>query len=256
MPRVDPGEAFVGWTETHDVGEIQGLLAAGLDPNAPIRGRTPIEWMIEMYMRSPRFPECMRALVGAGAEIRDPALRAVLLDDAGTVTSVLEHDPGALGRRYSLVTTYALLSEASLLHVAAEFGVPNATRALIEAGADLEAPAAIDEYGLGGQTPIFHTVNSNLDHCARTMHVLLGAGARTDVHLEGLRWGVGFPWETTLYDLTPIGFAQCGLLPQFQRDAEQIYDNIEALLAAEGRPVPPRTNVPNAYLNGKTAPDA
>lgn len=252
---LDLGEAFVGWTETHDVGEIQGLLAAGLDPNEPIRDRTPVEWMIEMYTRSPRFPECMRALVGAGGEIRDPALRAVLLDDAPTVKAVLRADRTALRRKFSLVTTFVRLAEASLLHVAAEFGTADAARALIEEGADPDARAGVDEFGLGGQTPIFHTVCSNLDHCAKTMHVLIEAGARTDIRIDGLRWGVGFPWETTLYDLTPISFAQCGLLPQFHREPEDIAANVEALLVAAGRPVAPRVNVPNAYLAGKTTPD-
>ena len=248
-------ESFVGWTETHDVGEIRKLLDEGLDPNAPIRGRTPIEWMIEMYVRSPRFPACVRVLVDAGAEVDDDALNAVLRDDGDAVRAALAGDRGALDRRCTLVTTYALLAEGTLLHVAAEFGNPNAARALIDAGADLEARAVVDEHGLGGQTPLFHTVCSNLDHCTETMHVLLEAGARVDVRLAGLRWGVDFPWETTLYDVTPISFAQCGLLPQFHRDPKDIYDNIEALLASKGRPVPPRANVPNAYLGGKVVPD-
>jgi hypothetical protein len=35
-----------------------------------------------------------------------------------------------------------------------------AARALIEAGADVNATAAIDDHGLYGHTPLFHTVNS------------------------------------------------------------------------------------------------
>ncbi len=45
--RVDLGEEFVGWAETHDVEEIRRVFNEDLDPNAEIRGRTPIEWMIE-----------------------------------------------------------------------------------------------------------------------------------------------------------------------------------------------------------------
>lgn len=250
--RVELGEEFVGWTETHDVEEIRKVFDEGLDPNAKIRDRTPLEWMIEMYNRSPRFPACVKVVLEAGAELHDEGLRAVLLDDAEGVTRVVQADPGDLERRLSLVTTYALLAEATLLHVAAEFGNANAAQALIEAGADIEAPAAIDGNGLGGQTPLFHAVNSNLNHCAPLVSLLLEAGARPDVRLDGLVWGKGFPWETTFYDVTPVSYAQLGLLPQCHRKPEDIYDSIELLLRAAGRPVPPRVNVPNAYVLGKT----
>lgn len=246
----DLGEAFVGATETHDVEEIRRTLGAGLDPNGPIRGRTPVEWMIEMYVRSPRFPECMAVLVEAGARVGDRALLAVLLDDPESLAAVLAEDPAALDRRFDLRTTYVLLEGATLLHIAAEFGNERAATTLIETGADVDSTARVDADGLGGQTPLFHTVCSNLDHCARTMTVLLDAGARTDVRLDGLRWGVGFPWETTLFDVTPISFAQCGLLPQFHRDPGDIYTNVETLLRGAGRRVPERVNVPNAYVEG------
>ncbi|MDX1396845.1 MAG: ankyrin repeat domain-containing protein, partial [Gemmatimonadota bacterium] len=163
-------------------------------------------------------------------------------------------DPSALERGHDLVTSYVLLRGASLLHVAAEFGNVAAARALIEAGADPDATAAVDEHGLGGQTAIFHTVCSNNDHCAPVMHVLLDAGARPDPLVSGLRWGVGFPWETTVHDVTPVSFALCGLLPQFHRDPADVYGNAEVLLAAAGRPVPPRANVPNAYVSGTKVP--
>ncbi|MFV1985674.1 MAG: hypothetical protein ACC682_00220 [Gemmatimonadota bacterium] len=78
-------EAFVGWTETHDVEEI-------------------------------------RKLVDAGAKVDDDALNAVLLDDGDAVGAALAGDRGAIDRRHT------------------------------DAGADLEARAAVDEHGLGGKT--------------------------------------------------------------------------------------------------------
>jgi len=85
--------------------------------------------------------------------------------------------------------------------------------------------------------------------------VLIIGSVYVAIVLEGLSQERSDARDATLYDVTPVSFAQCGLLPQFHRDPEDIYDNIEALLAAEGRPVPPRANVPNAYLGGKVVPD-
>jgi hypothetical protein len=85
------------------------------------------------------------------------------------------------------------------------------------------------------------------------MKMLLDAGAKSDVAVRGITWGKGFDWETTLFDVTPVSYAQCGLLPQVHRSEVDIYDNIKRLLEASGRPVPPLDNVPNRYLNPKPA---
>lgn len=55
-------------------------------------------------------------------------------------------------------------------------------------------------------------------------------------------------WETTFFDVTPVSYAQFGLLPQVHRTERDIYENIRALLAAAGRITPPLSNVPNRYL--------
>lgn len=73
-------------------------------------------------------------------------------------------------------------------------------------------------------------------------------GARTDIRLPGITWGKGFDWETTLFDVTPLSYAQAGLLPQFQRDERDIYENIKLLAQASGRSIPNELNVPNKYL--------
>jgi hypothetical protein len=83
------------------------------------------------------------------------------------------------------------------------------------------------------------------------MRLLLAAGARTDVRLAGLIWGKGYEWETTFFDVTPISYAQMGLLPQVHRRESDIYATIRSLLESSGRRVPSLRNVPNRYLRPK-----
>ena len=179
----------------------------------------------------------------------DPRVAPVLLDDAKTLAAALDADPLLINHRTSMVSAFTPLIGASLLHVAAEFGNGNAMRVLLERGADVEARAAYDQHGFNGHTPIFHTVNSAFNRSAPLLELLLSAGARPDVRLDGITWGKGFEWETTCFDVTPISYAQLGLLPQVHRSEAEIYGNIERLLLAAGRMVPPRVNVPNRYLN-------
>ncbi|MCE9592025.1 MAG: ankyrin repeat domain-containing protein [Planctomycetes bacterium] len=157
----------------------------------------------------------------------------------------------SIKHRTTLVSAFTSLAGVSLLHVTAEYGNLNAARALIEAGADVNAAAAIDEHGLNGHTPLFHTVNSNRNRSEPVMKLLLAAGARADVRVAGVTWGKGYEWETTFFDVTPISYAQMGLLPQVTRSERDIYSNIRCLLEAAGREVPPLNNVPNRYLRPK-----
>jgi ankyrin repeat protein len=152
-----------------------------------------------------------------------------------------------------MVSAFTPLVGASLLHVAAEYGNAEVARVLIEQGADVNARAGVDKYGLNGHTPLFHTVNSSHNRSAPIMKMLLKAGARSDVHVQGITWGKGFDWETTLFDVTPISYAQCGLLPQVNRNELDIYDNIRLLVEAAGRTVPPLDNIPNRYLTPRAA---
>jgi len=237
--------------ELHSVEQIRAILDGGIDPCAPIRGKTPVNWLLEMYTRSPAFPDCLRLLLERGAVLDDPALAPVLLDDAVAMAAAIRARPAVLAHRTNLVSAFTPLAGASLLHVAAEYGGARAARVLVESGADVEARAAIDRSGLNGHTPLFHTVNSIGNHAEPILRLLLDAGAKTDVLLRGITWGAGFDWETTIFDVTPISYAQFGLLPQVHRRERDIYDNLKQLLAAAGRPVPPLDNVPNRYLDPK-----
>lgn len=235
--------------EVHSVQDIKAILDAGFDVHQPIKGKSIANSLIEMYSRSDQFADCLRLLLERGAVLDDPSVAPVLLDDAEALTATLDANPSFINHRTSLISAFTPLIGASLLHVAAEFGNVNVMRVLLERGSEVESRAAYDEHGLNGHTPIFHTVNSAWNRSAPLLEMLLSAGARPDVRLEGITWGKGFEWETTCFDVTPISYAQLGLLPQMHRGETDVYTNVERLLRAAGRTVPPRVNVPNRYVN-------
>ena len=242
---------LLGALETHDAAAIGAILDAGFDVRQPIKGKSVVTTLTEMYSRSDRFPACLRLLLDRGGVLDDPRVAPVLLDDPAALTAALRASPSLITHRTSMVSPFTPLVGASLLHVAAEFGHLNAARVLIERGAVVDARAAIDEHGLNGHTPLFHTVNSSKNRSAPVMELLLSAGARATIHLPGITWGKGFEWETTCFDVTPISYAQLGLLPQMHRREVDIAATVTRLLKAAGRRVPPLTNVPNKYLMPK-----
>jgi Ankyrin repeat len=249
-------DEFLIACELHSVERLQAVLDGGLDANASVRGKRPVDWLLEMYTRSDRFPACLRLLLERGATLDDPWLLPVLLDEAETLEAAIRADRSLLEHRATLTSAFTPLVGVTLLHVAAEYGHVNAARVLVAEGADVNAGASLNEDGLGGHTPIFHTVNSHANRSAPVMRLLLAAGAAADVRLQGLTWGRGFEWETTLFDVTPVSYAQAGLLPQMHRDERDVYDNVRTLLQAAGRAVPPLANVPNRYLGGARRPAA
>ena len=236
---MDLVEAF----ELHSPKGIQASLAAGASPTALIDGKRPIDILIEMYTRSPQFAPCLRVLLDAGARVGDPLLEAVLLDDEAALRGIPD-----FSRKMSPVCAYTSCDGVTALHICAEFNSIRCARALIEAGADVNARANVDADGLGGQTPLFHALNSNQNYCRPMMELLVEAGAELDVRLKGLVWGKTMPWETVLFDVTPFSYAQCGLYKQFHRREQDIYSNIDYLhRKRHGTPAPSR-NVPNKYL--------
>ena len=236
----------------HDVQSVRAALDAGADACSPIRGKLPVDWLLEQYTRSDRLADCLRLLFERGALLNDPAVAPVLLNDADAIRAAVRACPSLLDHRTTLTSSFTSLVGVSLLHVAAEYGNLDAARALVEAGADVNATAAVDEHGFNGHTPLFHTVNSIGNRSEPIMRLLLATGARSDVRLAGITWGKGYEWETTFFDVTPISFARMGLLPQVHRSELDIYANIRLLLAAAGRTVPPLVNVPNRYLQPKS----
>ena len=106
----------------------------------------------------------------------------------------------------------------------------------------------MDEDGCGTHTPIFHAVNSNQNYCRPVMELLVEAGASLDVRVARLMWGAGLEWETMIFDVTPVSYAQCGLYRQFHRREQDIYGNIALMLRKQTGREPTLRNVPNRYV--------
>jgi hypothetical protein len=234
--------------EVHSPGEIGSILAAGVSPLKLIKGKRPIDCLVEAYLRSSRFADCMRVMLGAGADVGDPLLQALLLDDATALKAQIAESPAVLTRRLNALTAFTCCRNVTALHICAEFNSIDCGRVLTEAGADVNARSLVDADGLGGQTPLFHAVNSIFNYCRPMMEMLVSAGASLDIRVPMLLWGETMPWETIVFDTTPVSYAQCGLFRQFHRDERDVYRNIAFLARARDGLVPPERNVPNKYL--------
>ena len=175
--------------EYHSPEMIRDALAAGADPRALIKGKTPIDCLIEMYSRSKRFADCLRTMFDAGATLDDPALTAVLLDDAEGLLELLRTGAFVVEQIFNLECTFTSLQGVSALHICAEYNSVNCARVLLDAGADVDARAALDEDGLGGHTALFHTVNSNRNFAGEMMRLLVERGANLDIPPERTRMG-------------------------------------------------------------------
>lgn len=234
--------------EVHAPDQIRALLARGVSPVNAIRGRTPAESLIEGYLRSSRFSNCLQALIDAGASVGDPLVESILLDDERALRGILLNDPREAHRKLSVPCAFTRCQGVEPLHICAEFNSTRCARVLLESGADVNAAADCDDEGFGGQTPIFHCVNSILNYCRPMLELLVEAGANLDVRLKGLVWGPGADWETLVLDVTPLSYAQCGLYSQFHRSEADIYDNLALLFKRRHASALKVRNVPNRYL--------
>jgi hypothetical protein len=240
------GADLLGEFEEHSPAGIRTLLAAGISPTEPINGKRPIDALIEMYLRSSRFAECLQIMLNAGATLGDPLLQALLLDDDTGLRGLVSSEN--LRRKLNLLCAFTSCRGVTALHICAEFNSTRCARVLLDTGADVNARADRDESGLGGQTPIFHAVNSIFNYCRPMMEILVNAGADLDTRVRSVLWGEAMSWETVVYDVTPISYAQCGLYRQFHRREEDVYSNLAYLHRRRFGSEPPTRNVPNKYL--------
>jgi hypothetical protein len=235
--------------EIHGVDEIKAYFNKGGSPNEVHDGMPVFTMMVEMYARGPRFKDCVQAFIDAGLEYKDKALLAVLAHNEEMLKQALNADVSTVDKTYLLYNnTYTPLTGGTLMHFCAEYNSLACAKILLEQGADVNAKAAFDEYGFGGHTPIFHTVNQNGNSSVDMLHFLLQNGADLLYTVKGLIWGRGYEWETFIPSVNPISYAMMGSLPQFHRKEQTIMEVVSLMIKhAYGIDYVPG-NVPNAYL--------
>lgn len=149
---------------------LQWLLDHGADPNRgnPRSIGTALDYVIDTYPRDPRrLSACIDILLAAGARTRydAPGVLPLLRNSNQELVAILDAQPSLIHRRYPELDSCGAsggrrltLRGATLLHVAAEYGFFDATRILLDRGADVNARADVDANGVGGQTPVFHAL--------------------------------------------------------------------------------------------------
>jgi len=182
--------------ETLEPESLRWLLDHGARPNVAREGRkypgTALDQVIAGYARSANLGACIDILVGAGGITRYNF--APLIDLlCGRIVRLAEHveaDPGLVDRRFpefDFGVTGArrlTLRGATLLHVAAEYGNLEATTFLLGRGADVNARAAVDEAGIGGQTAVFHSATQYGDWGLAVTKLLLERGADLSLRVK------------------------------------------------------------------------
>jgi ankyrin repeat protein len=203
--------------ETVEPRALKWLLDHGANPNCARAGRkhpdAALDYVIGTYSRAERLGKCIDILVEAGCESRRnmPAVMDLLRERMDLLAARLDEDPSLIHKRFpdldfgSTCYRRLKLGGATLLHVAAEYGNPDAAKLLVERGADVNARAELDEAGVGGQTPIFHAATQFYDYGLPVAEFLVEKGA--DLSLRVMLPG-HYERPEEFVECTPLGYAR------------------------------------------------
>jgi ankyrin repeat protein len=208
--------------ESLDPAALKWLLNHGANPNPTDHGYaisghsypgTALDYVIGSYARSPgRLSDCIDALLESGASTRydAPSVLAILRGRLDHLIEQLDANPELVNMRFPALDCgqtggrNLLLQGATLLHVAAEYGNVAALGLLLDRGADVNARATIAATGVGGQTPIFHSVTQFDDHGLPATQLFIDRGADLAIRAR-LPGHYERPGE--IVECTPLGYA-------------------------------------------------
>jgi hypothetical protein len=189
--------------ETLDSIALDWLLQHGADPDCgevsdwQSKGRshpgTALDFVLGTYVRDKdALNKSIKLIQDAGGSTQydEPGVIAAISGNSDEIELLLRKDHSIIKRRYpslNIGTTAGrmlTLKGAKLLHVVAEFGQVRIAKQLLEAGADVDARAATDPQGVGGQTPIFHAATQGHDFGIDVVRLLLTRGADLTVRCQ------------------------------------------------------------------------
>lgn len=230
-----------------------GFLDDAGAPLADGKGDTlaALAMVLETYSRHPAGKHAiLQRFRARGCHWADTPMMAFHGGDLDRLKQYFQHDPQLIHRRFSYREIYPLelgchddlrsglhgtpIDGATLLHLSIDFDERDIFDWLLERGADVNAPAAVDQDGFGGHTPLFNAVVSDAYACGRQrdaymVHRLLALGADTRVRVslkKYLDWCDEPGWHTAL-DVTPLewaaGFPERGWV---NREAISIIEHI------------------------------
>lgn len=205
---------------------IRFLLKHGANPTRRVKRldgpRDAFSHLLHSPFRSPLKAQCIQLLLGAGVTPPDDAVTAIHRESLPLLKAALDKDPESLHR--PLAADYGLypLQGASLLHLAAEFNLPELARELLQRGINVNVVAGeipgtastepvwpTNLVALGGQTPLFHARGYSRD----MLSFLLENGANPKHTAPFLR--DGSPVHLTVLELfQAIDDIECNLLEE------------------------------------------
>jgi ankyrin repeat protein len=208
--------------ESIDPSALKWLLDHDANPNCRSHGHemsghsypgTALDYLIASYTRSlERLSACIDILIEAGGKTKydAPAVLALLRGRLDNLGSLIDAEPGLVNKHFPELDCgqtggrLLLLQGGTLLHVAAEYRNTAAVTLLLDRGVDVNARAAVNEAGIGGQTAIFHAVTQSDDGGLPVTQLLLDRGADLTLRVK-LPGDYERPEE--IVDCTALGYA-------------------------------------------------
>lgn len=210
------GPVVFGTGECLQPAGLQYLIDAGADVTfgriATKYGAVcPLDHALGTYVRgrNDRKHRVIDILLRHGAHIPaevTPPILAIHRGDAGLLAELLDRDPGLITRRFpDMPYGNIRLRGATLVHCAVEFGEIACLEELLHRHADINLKAEVID-GIGGQTPVFHAINTNCDGNFSTLEYLVKtAGPAIDMSVRATWNAYG---EVQPKAMTPWEYAQ------------------------------------------------
>ncbi len=221
---------------------LQYLVDAGADVTFPpietkYGPQCPIAPWLGTYARGANAKKHrgLEILVAQGAYVPPevtPPMLAIHRGDAKGLGAMLDADPTLLKRRYpDMPYGNMSLRGASLLHCAVEFGEIDCAEELFNRVADINITADVID-GLGGQTPIFHAINTCNDGNFEMLEFLeKRVSPWMDMSVRATWTLYGEPQRTPM---TPFEYAKSADTPEVRKWRKRVDEELAIVGSLDG----------------------